>query len=92
MHSSPPRLWPEHFDLAVDAAGGSWGFSPGDTGHDEPYLYVSLPSGAMPTRDPFWNASHFPGALLSYTALQEAGDPHEAALAFLRSAHQRVGS
>jgi hypothetical protein len=90
LAASEPRLWPEHFDLAVDASGGSWGFSPGDAGHDEPYVYVSLPAEAVAGGDPFWNATHFPGALLSYSGLRESGDARAAAIAFLRSARQRI--
>jgi hypothetical protein len=88
--SSPPRLWPEHFDLAIDAFGGSWGFSPGDAGHAEPYAYVSLPAAALPARDAFWNAAHFPGVLLPYAALREEDDPCERALTFFRSARRRL--
>ncbi len=41
-----PRLWPEHFDIAIElgakAAGrrADYGLSPGDEAHAEPYLYV----------------------------------------------------
>jgi hypothetical protein len=90
--ASPPRLWPEHFDLAIDVGTQSWGFSPGDAGHDDPYLYVSLPAADVPGGDGFWNASHFPGALLPYAALVGADDPHSAALAFLRGARRRLAS
>lgn len=39
---SAPKLWPEHFDYAIDAgvARANFGFSPGDDEHPEPYLYV----------------------------------------------------
>lgn len=49
----PARLWPEHFDLAVDLDGATYGVSPGDTYHPTPYAYVSA---AAPTPDTFWNA------------------------------------
>jgi hypothetical protein len=40
---SAPKLWPEHFDYAIDAGlvRANYGFSPGgDEVSDEPYLYV----------------------------------------------------
>ena len=92
---SPPRLWPEHFDLAIDAGSeqagqrGSWGFSPGDVGHDAPYVYVSLPRSAVPAGDGFWNAERFPGALLGHAELG-AAEPYAAALGFLREARRRL--
>ncbi len=59
------RLWPEHFDVALDvaAAGGTranFGGSCGDDFHDEPYLYVGpWPDAwpdARPGADGYWNA------------------------------------
>ncbi len=37
-----PKIWPEHFDYAIDAGAvrANYGFSPGDDDHPEPYLYV----------------------------------------------------
>jgi hypothetical protein len=37
-----PKLWPEHFDYAIDAGlvRANYGFSPGDDERPEPYLYV----------------------------------------------------
>ena len=37
-----PKLWPEHFDYAIDAGTvrANYGFSPGDGDRPEPYLYV----------------------------------------------------
>jgi hypothetical protein len=86
---SPGRvqLWPEHFDPAVDlgeeAAGrrASFGASPGDDAHPEPYLYVS------PWREhagAFWNDGAFGGASLRYATLLAADDQRETALAFFR--------
>ncbi len=62
-------LWPEHFDIAIEAgseAAGSratYGVSPGDAEHDEPYAYVAPwtpPAAAGPST--FWNATGFTGA------------------------------
>jgi hypothetical protein len=92
--ASPVHLWPEHFDVAIDAgdeaAGrrGSWGGSPGDDAHPEPYLYVSLWSGAPD--DPFFGETSFSGASLGYDALVAAPDAKGAALAFWREAYRLV--
>lgn len=59
--------WPEHFDAAVDlttgAGPGTVGGSPGDSAHDEPYLYVSVPAGAVGERS-VWNDPGFAGVSL----------------------------
>jgi hypothetical protein len=86
---SPGRvqLWPEHFDPAVDlgeeAAGrrASFGASPGDDAHPEPYLYVSPWCEHVGA---FWNDDAFGGASLTYAALLAADDQRETALAFFR--------
>ena len=81
-----PTLWPEHFDAAVDqgdeAAGrrGTFGASPGDAAHPEPYLYVT--HWADVGDDPFWNDPTFRGASLTYSALTGATDPVDAARGF----------
>lgn len=46
------QLWPEHFDLACSLAQVNLGGSPGDAGHDEPYLYVGP---WTPSEGAFWN-------------------------------------
>jgi hypothetical protein len=92
--ASPVHLWPEHFDVAIDAGDaarsqrGSWGGSPGDAVHPEPYLYVSLWSGAPD--DPFFSETAFAGASLGYDALRAAADPRARALAFWREALERL--
>jgi hypothetical protein len=63
---SPARvqLWPEHFDLSFDfgdeAAGrrATYGASPGDAAHPEPYVYVSP---WTPHSESFWNEGSFAG-------------------------------
>jgi len=83
------QLWPEHFDIAIDMgdesrnARANYGFSPGDEGHAEPYVYVG-PWSAERAAGPLWNAAGFPGAELSYAELLDAPDPALAALEFLR--------
>jgi hypothetical protein len=85
------QLWPEHFDLSVDlgdeAAGarGTYGASPGDDAHPEPYLYVT-PWTQQPD-DPVWNDSTFPGASLALGELVAADDQRRAALDLFAGAH-----
>lgn len=47
------QLWPEHFDLACSIDQITYGASPGDDGHPEPYLYVAPWDG--PGRGGFGN-------------------------------------
>lgn len=85
--ASPAILWPEHFDIAIElgeeAAGrrATYGFSPGDENHAEPYAYVA-PWTAPAPGEP-WNARGFSGAELGYAELLAAPDPAAAALDFL---------
>jgi hypothetical protein len=82
--ASPVRLWPEHFDIAIELGSeargvrANYGFSPGDEQHQEPYLYVGPWSAAIDGGE-VWNAQGFPGAELSYSELVAAED--QAALA-----------
>jgi hypothetical protein len=83
---SDVTLWPEHFDAAInlgdEALGtrGTFGASPGDDEHPEPYLYVT--HWADVPDDPYWNDSNFAGASLDYSTLQTDADPRAAALDF----------
>lgn len=85
---SEVQLWPEHFDPAVelgseeDGRRASYGASPGDDHHEEPYVYVAA-WGAIDRGNPFWNDEAFNGASLPYAALLEAEDPVARALDFL---------
>lgn len=82
------QLWPEHFDMSVDlgveAAGtkGTFGASPGDDTHPEPYLYVTHWSDVAD--DPFWNDDEFGGASSRLPEWVEADDQRASALAFFR--------
>ena len=82
------QLWPEHLDLAIDlgdeAGGGrgTFGASPGDDEHPEPYLYVTH-WGDMPDHR-YWDDPAFGGASLAYGRLLAAADQREAALEFFR--------
>jgi len=76
-------------DLGDEAAGrrASYGGSPGDASHAEPYLYVA-PWTARTGQ--FWADAAFGGASLSYAALLEADDQRAAALAFLRRGREEL--
>jgi hypothetical protein len=87
------RIWPEHFDAAIDAgdeAAGrraTYGASPGDRHHAGPYLYASPWAGRI---DPFFDDPGFRGAARTYAQLSGSPDPRAAATAFLRDARERV--
>jgi hypothetical protein len=88
------QLWPEHFDIAVELgseAGGeraTYGASPGDDDHDEPYLYVSVWTADVSGE--LWNAAGFKGAELRYSELLEAEDQRRAALDFMRARYRAL--
>ena len=88
-----PALWPEHFDVGMDAgppgAQASYGLSPGDAGESAPYAYVS--AWQPVDDDPFWNATSFRGALLRYADVAAADDPGAVVLAFLRRGRELLG-
>jgi len=90
------QLWPEHFDVAIDAgndAAGSragFGASPGDEAHPEPYLYVSAwKPDRVDRSDPYWNESF--GASLPYEQLRDAPDQRQAAFTFFRHGAEALG-
>jgi hypothetical protein len=86
------RIWPEHFDAAIDlgrdAQRTTFGASAGDRHHHAPYLYVTRPE--PPADDAFWNADWFSGAYIGYDAIASAVDPVAAAAGFYRDARRRV--
>jgi hypothetical protein len=85
---TPPHLWPEHFDLAIDlgsearGARATYGFSPGDERHPEPYVYVA-PWAAV--AGVLWQADGFAGAELGYGELLRAPDQPAAAGEFFET-------
>lgn len=91
---SATNLWPEHFDVALEAgaeAAGSranYGGSPGDDDHPEPYLYVGPWTAEV--RGALWNAAGFNGAELAYAELVAAEDPAAAALEFFEARHRAL--
>jgi len=82
-------LWPEHFDAAVElgreelGTRGTFGASPGDALHDEPYLYVTHWFDVGD--DEYWNETAFAGASLPYSAAAAATSSHGTMLDFLRA-------
>jgi hypothetical protein len=93
---SPIHLWPEHFDVAFEAgdeAAGrraTYGASPGDDEHPEPYLYVA--PWRTPEPSPVWNAYGFTGAELAWAELVPDADPRGAALAFWSAAREALSA
>ena len=89
------RIWPEHFDAAIDLGDGdrgrraTYGASPGDRHYNEPYLYASPWAGRI---DDFFDDPGFKGAALRRSQLEGTPDPAGAALEFLRQARRRVQS
>ena len=83
------QLWPEHFDASVelgaeaDRRRATYGASPGDGEHPEPYLYVA--PWSSPADGELWNATAFKGAELPLAVLLDASDQRAAALDFLRA-------
>ena len=90
---SPVWIWPEHFDIAFDSgdkdAGrrATYGASPGDRHHDEPYLYASPWAGRI---DPFFGDTSFKGASLLYPQIAGAADPEADGAAFYEKARELV--
>jgi hypothetical protein len=89
------QLWPEHFDLSIDlgdeVAGtrGTFGASPGDAAHPEPYLYVT--HWAEVRASGYWNDDAFGGASLPYEALAGRADDRVLALDFFRAGLVALG-
>jgi hypothetical protein len=86
--ASEVQLWPEHFDAATEVGSeekgqrASYGASPGDGSHHEPYLYVSAWEEIDRSKH-YWNDESFNGASLGYSALLSAADPVETGVDFL---------
>lgn len=97
VNPSRVQIWPGHFDPAVEIGDAdaepttraTYGASPGDAAHPEPYLYVG-PWGPVDVGDPFWNDTAFTGASLPYAALEGDPDACGVALDFYRQALSRL--
>ncbi len=91
-----PRLWPEHFDVAIEAQAHAdrrvnLGGSPGDGFSNEPYLYIGPWTADRPGDAAFWNAPF--GAFRTWSQL--AADPVDvviAGAAFLLDGYRRLVS
>ena len=85
---SEVQIWPEHFDAAVEMGDqsegrrASYGASPGDGEHPEPYFYLAA-WGDIDRANPYWNDVTFNGSSLGFAELETADDPVEKALDFL---------
>jgi hypothetical protein len=83
------QLWPEHFDVALDAAYDpsapterrtNLGGSAGDGSHEAPYLYVGPWTDDRPGDPEFWNAPF--GATLGWHDVMSTDDPAATAAVF----------
>jgi hypothetical protein len=87
------QLWPEHFDAATELGAelegrrASYGASPGDKWHLEPYVYVSAWS-EIDRSNTYWNDRHFNGSSLPYTELLEADDQVGRGVEFLTEGYR----
>jgi len=94
---SEVQLWPEHFDAATELGSydagerASFGASPGDSAHAEPYTYVAAWS-EIDRDNSYWNDTAFNGASMSYSELQAADDPVKAGLDFLLEGYRILHS
>ncbi|HUB98824.1 MAG TPA: hypothetical protein VMS11_03260 [Solirubrobacterales bacterium] len=94
--ATEPILWPEHFDLAIElgdeAAGerATYGFSPGDENHAEPYAYVAPWRSGV--EGELWNAVGFGGAELGYEELLGAADPQATATDFFAARRRALAA
>lgn len=95
--ASQVTLWPEHFDPAMEmgrADGGrraTYGASPGDETHHQPYLYVSAWEEVDRSRA-YWNDRSFNGASMGFAELEAADDPIGAGVAFLLDGYRILHS
>ena len=93
--ATPVRLWPEHFDIAIELGDESsgqranYGFSPGDADHDEPYAYVG--PWTADVSGELWRATGFRGAELRHSQLVTATDQRAAALDFFTTRKNALG-
>ena len=90
--ASVARLWPEHFDVAIDVAATpdvrvNLGGSPGDSFSGEPYLYIGPWTPDRPGDGDFWNAPF--GAARTRSQL-DAGDLVGSAAEFLLDGFSRL--
>ena len=93
IHGKTPRIDDSAFvapgcriigdvEIGPDATRGTFGCSPGDDTHPEPYVYVTHWNDVAPDR--FWNDAGGSYASRSLSALRAEPDHREAALAFCR--------
>ncbi len=97
LEPSQVQLWPEHFDLACDlgeaprGTRANYGFSPGDAGIVEPYVYIGPWAAEAPVGD-FWDQPW--GAALRRSQLvadvEVGGDPAPTVLAFFATGLQQL--
>ncbi len=95
--ASGVQLWPEHLDAAAELGNSgegrraSFGVSPGDDGHPDPYIYVAA-WGDVDRSNPYWNDESFNGSSLSLDDLRSQPDPESAAVDFFMAGYQILHS
>ena len=93
--ATPVKLFPEHFDIATELGGeangarATYGLSPGDEQHPEPYAYVGPWNGEV--SGDLWQARGFRGAELTYAELLAATDQQAAAMEFFTTRKHALG-
>jgi len=91
------QLWPGHFDPALAVGNAetngraTYGMSPGDDAHDEPYVYVGA-WGDVDRSDPYWNEQNFNGASLPYSDIVSSPDPYQVVLDFVRAGYDKLNA
>jgi hypothetical protein len=87
------QLWPEHFDVAIDANTSSGrvnlGAAPSDAACPEPYLYVGPHTDARPGDPFYWNVAF--GALERSEQILAAADPVAAGVDFFTRGLRTLG-
>ena len=81
--NSGPSISTWHSKWVRGRERGTYGASPGDDSHIEPYLYLAAWE-KVDRSEPFWNDTAFNGASLSYRQLLKTDDPRSAALKFFQ--------
>ena len=99
---SPVRCWPHHFDIATyvametgdpeTARGIGVGMSPGDTGYNEPYLYINpwpyLDAGSLPeaVTPGHWHTEGYVGMIATASELTTCDNISDAIPDFITNA------
>ena len=93
LGASVVQIWPGHFDAAIELGEehckATYGASPGDHSHSEPYFYIG-PWQDVDTGNDFWNAEGFGGASLMLSELDGQSSPRKQVLDFFVKGYQII--